>query len=315
METRPEQPLTLKPPFDASAFEAHLKSRVKGQDDLIADLAKLIRRRFYGRSKDSTLCTLMFLGLPGTGKTTLARAIAEFIYPGKKPMLGFTGPELGLEGKWRLVGAPPGYQGSQHGGLLTRPILSEPRKLILFAEVERTKPMILDLFLEVMTTGRLTQVSSNQVADFSKTILIFESSADAREIMQIGASATNPVELEKTLKAQLVAQRILPSEVFANRIDMFYVFQPLEHRTVAEIALSELTQIAAKLGLETEVVTPELVIDALALDETISQSVRDTERMVWDKFGAQIEKIKQAGHRKVRFTASENGSIEISPVI
>src|ERR1700683_3203201 len=118
---------------DEAALTAHLTSRVKGQDAVVADLAKLIRLQMGKAQKYRPICNLLFLGPTGTGKTELAKALAEYLYGDEKAMLRFDCSEFtGPEAKTRLIGIPTGYVGADSGGEPTRPVGSNPRRLILF---------------------------------------------------------------------------------------------------------------------------------------------------------------------------------------
>src|SRR2546423_1662129 len=108
---------------DEAALLAHMKSRVKGQDAILEDVAKLIRLQMAKKTTDRPIANLLFLGPTGTGKTELAKTIAEFLFDDEKAMLRFDCSEFtGPEAKTRLIGTPLGYVGSEMGGQLTRPL-------------------------------------------------------------------------------------------------------------------------------------------------------------------------------------------------
>jgi ATP-dependent Clp protease ATP-binding subunit ClpA len=108
--------------IDESAFIAHLQARVKGQDPILKDVARLIRLQTAKQQKTRPICNLLFLGPTGTGKTELAKAIASFLFDEEKSMVRFDCSELnGAHSKDRLIGTPAGYVASEQGGQLTRP--------------------------------------------------------------------------------------------------------------------------------------------------------------------------------------------------
>ena len=121
---------------DEAALLRHLKSRVKGQDPIVEDVSKLIRLQMGKQQKSRPICNLLFLGPTGTGKTELAKAIAEYLFESENAMLRFDCSEfVGPESKARLIGVPTGYTGAEMGGQLTRPVLSNPKRIILFDEI------------------------------------------------------------------------------------------------------------------------------------------------------------------------------------
>src|ERR1700752_1655484 len=110
--------------IDEPALLEHLQGRVKGQDPILKDVARLIRLQAAKQQKTRPICNLLFLGPTGTGKTELANAIGSFLFDEEKSVLRFDCSELnGAHSKDRLIGTPAGYVASEQGGQLTRPVL------------------------------------------------------------------------------------------------------------------------------------------------------------------------------------------------
>ena len=110
-----------------------LKQRVRGQDHVIDDLCRFIRLQWGKERRGKPIASLLLVGPPATGKTELAKALAEYLFDDEKNMLRFDCSEFsGAEGKTRLIGTPTGYVGASQGGQLTRPMLSNPKRLVLF---------------------------------------------------------------------------------------------------------------------------------------------------------------------------------------
>ncbi len=170
-----------------------LNKRVKGQEQAIKAVNKVLIRAFTGLSglqHSSKARTpkgaLFFVGPTGVGKTELAKSLASFLFGDEDACLRFDMSEFNHEhADQRLIGAPPGYVGFEEGGQLTNAVKRRPFSLLLFDEIEKAHPRILDKFLQILEDGRLTDGKGETVA-FSDTFIVFTSN--------IGASSIEPCE-------------------------------------------------------------------------------------------------------------------------
>ena len=221
------------------ALERHLEQRIVGQDAAIGAIASALRKGaafFRGRRP---LGTFLFLGPTGVGKTEMARAIHELLFPGAT-MTRLDMSELS-EGHAvaRLVGAPPGYVGHQDGGQLTEAVRGRPYQLVLLDEVEKAHPEVLLALLPLLDEGRLTD-GRGRTIDFSNTVVVMTSNlgvdaSEPRSRIGFGGdvdTARREALRERTLAA---ARAALPPELW-NRIDEPLYFQPLDLAAVARIA-------------------------------------------------------------------------------
>ena len=200
--------------------EGRLKERVFGQDEAISVLGKAIKRSRVGVNDPSRpIGVFLFLGPTGVGKTETAKALASEVFDDEGRMVRIDMSEfMEQHNVARLIGAPPGYVGFGEGGELTEPVRRSPYTVVLFDEIEKAHPRILDILLQTFDDGRLTD-GKGRLVDFRNTILIMTSNIPLTLTFPAGSE-----EAEEEKRAQLAG--VLRPE-FVGRIDEVVVFQRL----------------------------------------------------------------------------------------
>jgi len=167
-------------------LESTLHKRVIGQDEAISAIAKAIRRSRLGiQNPNRPIASFMFCGPTGVGKTEVTKALAVSMFGAESDMIRFDMSEF-ME-KFtvsRLIGSPPGYVGYDDGGQLTDAVRRKPYSVVLFDELEKAHPDVLNILLQILEDGRLTD-SQKRLVPFENTVIIMTSNAAAEEIQQI----------------------------------------------------------------------------------------------------------------------------------
>ncbi|NPB04474.1 MAG: ATP-dependent Clp protease ATP-binding subunit [Thermotogae bacterium] len=254
-------------------LEEELRKRVVGQDEAIEALAKAIRRARSGiKDTRRPIGSFLFLGPTGVGKTELAKALAEFMFGSEKALIRVDMSEyMERHSVSRLIGAPPGYVGYEEGGQLTEAVKRRPYSVVLLDEIEKAHPEVLNVLLQVLEDGILTDGLGRRVS-FRNTIIIMTSNIGVKRIkearrMGFGVDSGGSEYSFSSIKALLMNEikRTLPPE-FINRLDEIIIFRPLERMDllrIVDIMLRDLRRRLAEKRIELEL-TPhfkEFLVD------------------------------------------------------
>ena len=245
-------------------LEKELHKRVIGQNEAVEAVAKAIKRSRVGlKNPNRPIGSFLFLGPTGVGKTELSKALAESLFGTEDAMIRIDMSEfMEPHSVAKLIGAPPGYVGFDDGGQLTEKVRRKPYSVILFDEIEKAHPDVMNMLLQILEDGRLTD-SQGRTVNFKNTVIIMTSNIGARLITEkkslgfANASEENENKEYEEIKKNVMAE--LKKELrpeFINRIDDIIVFHKLnddEINSIIDLLLKNVEERLVEQGLNIKI--------------------------------------------------------------
>ena len=280
-----------------------LRQHIVGQDEAVDAVSRAIRRNRVGISPKKRPVSFIFVGPTGVGKTELVKQLANDMFDNVDALIRVDMSEyMEKHAVSKLIGSPPGYVGYDEAGQLTEKIRRRPYSVILFDEIEKAHPDVLNILLQVLDDGRITDAQGRQV-NFENTIIVMTSNAGSEG--RVGGLGFGRSDVDRTREKTMGALREFLRPEFINRVDEIITFNHLTEENflgIADIMLSELKESLAGRGLEltwTEDVRQYLVKEAYSvtygarnLRRTIQQKLEDpiSEKII-DSFESPISTI------------------------
>lgn len=228
-----------------ASLEKNIKQKIIGQDTAVEEICAAVRRSRVQISPHRRPASFIFVGPTGVGKTQLVKELANELFNSPETLIRLDMSEyMEKHAVSRIIGAPPGYVGYDEAGQLTEKVRRKPYSVILFDEIEKAHPDVLNVLLQILDDGRITDAQGRTV-NFENTVIVMTSNAGSAEkggSMGFGKTDTDMVR-EKVMKA--LEQFLRPE--FLGRVDEIIVFSPLSNDSLIKIAALMLDELSAVL--------------------------------------------------------------------
>ena len=253
-------------------LDAILHERVVGQNDAVKAVARAIRRGRVGlKDPKRPIGSFLFLGPTGVGKTELSKALAEAVFGSEKDMIRVDMSEyMEKQSVSKMIGSPPGYVGYEEGGQLSEKVRRKPYSVLLFDEIEKAHPDVVNMLLQVLEDGHITDAHGKKV-DFKNTIIIMTSNAGANRIISpktlgFGQAKTSEEEYQKMKEGVMEEVKHIFKPEFINRVDEMIVFHALNKENIKDITKIMLKQFAKRVKnqMDMELCIADDVVDFIS---------------------------------------------------
>ncbi len=231
-------------------IEDEIKKRIIGQDDAVTSVAKAIRRSRAGISYKKKPVSFIFAGSTGVGKTELVKVLANYLFDSPEALIRLDMSEfMEKHSVSRIIGSPPGYVGYDDAGQLTEKIRRKPYTVVLFDEIEKAHPDVMNILLQILDDGRITDAHGKEV-NFENTVIIMTTNAGSNEGSSVAGFGESVQQNEKA-KVMKALEAFLRPE-FINRVDEIVVFNRLgkaNFSAICRIMLGDLQSVLAEKGI------------------------------------------------------------------
>jgi len=226
----------------------HLHNRIIGQDEAVELVAEAILRSRAGLAREKAPAgSFLFLGPTGVGKTELAKALACELFDDEKYIVRIDMTEyMEKHSVSRLIGAPPGYVGYEESGQLTEAVRRRPYSIVLFDEVEKAHPEVINILLQVLDDGVLTD-GKGRTVDFSNTVIIMTSNLGYRPLQALALNGRTDIDSVTRGKVMEEVRQYLKPELI-NRLDDIILFHPLSHKELRTIIINQIKNIEKRIS-------------------------------------------------------------------
>lgn len=299
---------------DLTQYLPWLKENVRGQDAVIDELVAQIQQNLTLARRGRTLGAFLLIGPTGTGKTFLAQLIAQALYPESEPLILRMNQCKHADDVFTLIGPPPGSPGYEVGGTLTRPVLENPRRVVIFDELEKCHKDLQHCLYDILDSATCREKSSGRMVDFSGCVFIATCNAGVEGLRALHRDSSAPAAWLGRGRDVLVRDAGF-DKAFLARWSGLFLMDELPAVHVGEVACMELARQWQRYGIALEYTAPELLLEAIERNEDFRQyGVRQLGAYLQARMSPAIRNARQRGSKKVKLDVDARGEIIVRDV-
>ena len=304
--------------IDFTQTEQWLKTNVRGQDEAIETVMSSLRSQVAMAQPGQLLGSFLLVGPTGTGKTFLPQLLAQALYPDSEPVILRMNQYKTPNDVQTLLGPPPGMPGYEVGGSLTRPVLVNPRRVVILDELEKAHPDLHHCLFDILDAAACREKSSGKEVDFSQCVFFGTSNAGVDTLrklrQQIDPSKDQALWLGQSRDA--LVDNAGFDRAFLARWAHIILMDELSPYHVAEVVCLQLARYWRDYGIELTYTSPEILLDTVAKNVEFKQyGVRQLENYLKQTTNSAIVQARTSGFSKVRLEAGPNNELLIQPVL
>jgi ATP-dependent Clp protease ATP-binding subunit ClpA len=296
--------------------EPWLKANIRGQNEAVGVVVASLRQNLALARSGHILGAYFLVGPTGTGKTFLAQLLARALYPESEPVVLRMNQFKSANDVFTLLGPPPGLPGFEVGGALTRPVMENPRRVIVLDEIEKAHPDLHHCLYDILDAATCREKSSGKTVDFSCCVF-FATCNSGVEALRMIRSRVNPMDDPASWLGQSRDALVSSTgfdRAFLARWTQILLMDELTPIHVAEVACLQLARHWHEYGIEVTFAAPELILEAVQGNEEFSQyGVRQLGNYIQMKTSNAIAQARLQGATKVRLLLGPGGRLQVVP--